>query len=186
MWAIVSGVVTTTQLPYSIHVIFTYLPFFLVGDVLFNSDKRISSTLLIASIVCFLTITFFFRVCVSQFYALEPFPAFLSPTVITMSICTFLLFKQIVVNNNKRQRFYEKIGGYTYLVYLVHALVIRFIGPVIKQIDINEVIKIVLMTILVTVISFFVAMIWAKIRTIINEKYCIEQHVLTVFERIKI
>jgi len=169
IWAIISQATTRYELPYSIGVVASYLSYFIMGNVLYNikSDNKkrnIAIGALLAIIA--VAVTLWDRLSGDTFYLYDAYRAFLSPTVALYSLLIFWMFKHMDIRFN-----WGGIGRHTYMIYLLHTLVLTFIMKVfglswfkleLASVAVITVVVFIISLILSVVISFLLAKLAKK------------------------
>ncbi len=123
----------------------------------------------IISFICFILIFYATEILVkSESEALNPFYfyGFLSPFVVIGSIMTFSFFSCFQFNNP----WIEKIAGYSFNIYLVHALILDVLNKVINQIPLSmgSVERIPILTLTVFLLSLGFSAALEKIATLLH------------------
>lgn len=166
IWAVVSQSTSEYKLPYSLGIIISYMSYFIIGNILYESTKKINSIYVVFGIIIVSVIGTLWRCGNHQFFSMEYYRAFFSPLVVILSISIFLLFKQISINS----KIIEQISNKTYYAYLLHTPILIFIQYLFDKMDINELSKIFIEIVVVSVMSFFVSDIY---KNIINKIICL-------------
>jgi surface polysaccharide O-acyltransferase-like enzyme len=177
--AIISQATSTYILPYSLGVIMSYLGYYMMGSVIYDERKKEDKKMCFAqcAIIFSLSIvTTIYRIKVSQEYAIDPYKAFFSPTVVIMSLICFSVFKNIQIKKLKIE--IELLSNKTLYVYLIHTIVICILFPVVNSLMKNVMMKIVVVVVLGSVISFCVASIWIRIRMIIDKRFHVKELII--------
>ena len=161
LWAVVSQGSSSYALPYSIGVAFSYLGYFIMGNILHNLPVMAKPHVKCwhgLLIIVFLTVlTVQYRLQGHTFYQISPYSSFFSPTVAVMSCIIFCLFKNL--------EFHKDIGwmaGKTYYMYLIHTIV--WYGVLFLRKDWlllgNEILTVCFLTVTVFVVSYFGAVFY--------------------------
>lgn len=148
---------------YSFGVVFAYMGYFLVGNVIYESTKKKSSIKAIAYTslsVLFLVITYLIRQTFAiDRYLCEPYSSFFSPTI---AIASVLLF--IAIRNVNLKLSFGKLPNLMFYVYLFHTLVYQMIFLAIKdRIIYNTIISIMVISIVTFVISLIISLVFVRI-----------------------
>lgn len=162
IWAMVSQATSQYVLPYSIGVVISYLSFFILGDIIYSSRINLKLPLwsAIPIIVALSLVTALFRIKCTQFYTIDPYRAFFSPVVVFLSLLVFISFGEIRLCDNYLIRNFSDI---TYYIYLIHTIVISFIYRIVDRSSYTAVIKVLIVSVVGTVISITVSVIWKRI-----------------------
>lgn len=180
------GLMTSTyKFEWDPGVSFRYLSYFMLGYVIKNNVKKEKSNLksLLLIIIGFIILGFAGYLRYKQalngitednltFALLQPY----SPLPIVSSILIFAGFAKLNFNKDV-----TKISLLTFEIYLIHAGVLDLLKLTIKP-TMNSIIVILVITILTFIISLLLAIIYKKIRKIINNKWHIEDKVLKLLK----
>ena len=139
IWAVISQATSTQSWAYSIGVVFAFISYYLLGDVIrheIEAEKRVGNLLLIALSIVSIAVSYFVRAKGFNYYTLKAYVAFFSPTTVLFAICIFILFGQLTV----RMECYW-LAGYTFEIYLFHMPVLKLLGLIVDQLKINILLK---------------------------------------------
>ena len=159
IWAVVSQASSHQVLPYSIGVVFAYISYFTVGDVIKNivdkgnlicRTKIVSICLLLVSFASAL-VTYFWRKGGHNYYISDAHTNFFSPTIVIYSISVFILFNLLNTNRD-----YSKLSNKTYFIYLFHTIVLIAVSRLIERIGIDNVIVKIIFISLLTLIGAYI------------------------------
>lgn len=172
IWIILSVVSQTTstyRVSYAFGIIFSYVGYFLIGNVIYEnfSNKNKSALFFFLGAVMF-AITFFYRFFTgSKTFAFNQYSSFFSPTVVLASIFIFIAFSNINIKANLK-----KLSDKTFYIYLLHTAIYKIIFMIIgKLIIINEPIMIIIVTLTTFVLSWVFATIYIKLWNICENKF---------------
>ena len=166
IFACVSQYSTTHFLPYDNGNIASYLFYYLAGYYIYDNSlkKHIKnsyrSILYCVIILALAWIGVFVREKFEiTMFDINPFIAFFSPIVITISILTMIMFKDLKVRFNL-----AGLASLTYCVYLFHTPIIFFYKKMImNKIAMPEIIHILFEWGVVTILSFFFSWIYRNV-----------------------
>lgn len=169
IWAVISQRTTTYLLPYSMGVVMSYLSYFLLGNILYNmkkSNKKVCFFVFVGiSIVILVGVTLYYRLQGNNYYQVDPYSAFFSPTMVLISILVFLFFHNLDISADIKW-----LADKTYYIYLFHTPVLIAFEVFYKvKIFNNEIISICVLTIIIFIISVGVACVFEKIINVIND-----------------
>lgn len=167
VWAVVSQSTSEYELPYSIGVICSFLSYFVMGNILYESRIKIKIIFLITGIIIISLVASWWRCDNHQFYSMEYYRAFFSPFVVILSILIFILFKQISVRNSK---IIEWLSAKTYYIYLLHTPIFIFVQYKFERYALNDLNKIWIEMVIVTLLSIGASIIYEKIINILIKK----------------
>ncbi len=161
-WSVVSQMTSTYALPYSIGVVFAFLSYFIIGNVLYeesNTQNKSSRAAMwfCAAIACFL-ITFFSRYARLTNDLFDPYTSFFSPTITLASICIFIGFGKLKINWHC-----EKLSSLTFFMYLFHTPIYGVQFRFRKLLPSNELLAIAAVVILTVLMSLGAAILFTKL-----------------------
>lgn len=159
IWSVGSQAVSSQRIPYALGVVFAFLGYYILGDVILNNDIRIKckSSYFTVAFVMFL-VTFFVRSMGVSYYLFDAFTNFFSPTIVIASICIFAGFKQIDVKSDL-----SWLSGKTFYIYLFHTIIYKLLFKLIGHINgYLELIVIPTIVIITFVIALGIAIIYDK------------------------
>lgn len=132
IWAVGSQAVSSERVAYAIGVVFAFLGYYVLGDVILNDELQLNYKkglyFTVASIM--FLITFIIRYMGVSYYLFNAYTNFFSPTIVIASICIFAGFKQIDV-----KRDLSWLSGKTLYIYLFHAITYRAIFKLLGNIQ---------------------------------------------------
>ena len=167
VWAVISQSTSEYELPYSIGVICSFLSYFVMGNILYESRIKIKVVFLITGIIIISLVATWWRCYNHQFYSMEYYRAFFSPFVVILSILIFILFKKISVRNSKM---IEWLSAKTYYIYLLHTPILIFVQYKFERFSLNELNKIWIEMVIVTLLSIGASIIYEKTINIFIKK----------------
>lgn len=163
IWSIISQATTTYRFPYAIGVVFAFLSYFIIGNIIY--ENSIKEKLCISTLVtlCLLSviITFIWRFIGhnNRMFVYEAYSNFFSPFIICYSICLFTIFTRINIKGN-----YNKFSKYTLYVYLFHTFVYQYLYRIIEQNkNINELMKISALFVGAAIVSWVLSLVFYKL-----------------------
>lgn len=161
-WAMISQATTTYSLPYSIGVVGSFMTYFIMGNILYENQKKHNSTLciLVTLILGFLGIVYSMVVNGGE---INPYKIFFAPHVVALSISVFCLFRSLKIKNNY---IINWIANRTFYIYLVHTPVISLVMKILDKIITNEIVKIIIGSVCVFLCSLIVILVGERIEKI--------------------
>lgn len=175
-FAIVSQLTTTYKLAYSFGVVFSYLAYFILGNVLYENCRKYKNSILffLASILTF-AFVFIFRFITGfneKDYILNQYKVSFIPSIVLASVFLFIAFSNIKINTD-----FKKLPEKTYIIYLYHSFVYNMIFIIMDNIGIpiNEMVTIPVVTILTFVISWVVSTVYLKIWQALEKKFSLKE-----------
>ena len=171
-WAMISQMVTLEKVAYSIGVSVAYLAYFIIGDVvtevLAGIDKNhyqlIRLIITAVSIVC-ICITYVARRLGINYYAYKAYVAFFSPTIIIYSVSVFILFGTIDISINS-----SWLAKRNIYIYAFHTAIMDFVYLPLKNMISNELIFIVMISVITYGLAVLIAIVMYKIVPQIGSK----------------
>lgn len=160
--AVISQSTSTYKVSYSFGVVFSFLSFFLIGNVIYEnvSKKQHSFIFIISSIIVF-SLAFVLRF-VTEYseFSVDPFASWFSPLIFIASVLLFVGFTKMEVKMNL-----AKLSSYTYIIYLLHTKVYTSIIKILeKTVTIDSRTSLFIIA-AVTVITFAISLIGAVVYT---------------------
>lgn len=126
IWAVISQLTSKELLSSSIGVVFAFVAFFLMGDIISNySTKRCNRVLLVLVSLTCIAVMFWFSYFHLMNYTFFPTLLFFSPSIVIYSICMFKLFLSFELKND-----YSKLSGLTFEIYLFHSIVLNILQAI--------------------------------------------------------
>jgi surface polysaccharide O-acyltransferase-like enzyme len=172
-WAFISQATSSYKLAYSLGVVFSFLGYFMVGNVLYESQKNIKNPpniyiyIYILIIVLMYIVTFVVRYLGFSYYLFNAYRNFFSPTIMIASIFVFKVFLNIKIRYNL-----SKISSYTFYVYLFHTItykaIFKIFGDVLSK---YEILNILIVSIFTALISFLCALAYDYIWKFVDKKW---------------
>lgn len=160
--ACISQFTSTYKVSYSFGVIFAFVGYFLIGNVIYENCKNIKPLLVIFCLIISLLLfifTFFFRIYTGfSLYTIDAYVNWFSPTIVIASLLLFISFANIKIKYNL-----SKVSSLTFIIYLFHTEVYLSIIAVINKIIPVFSEYIIIYTFLVTIIAFFISSILSVI-----------------------
>lgn len=175
VWLLLGVINQTTcqyNISYSFGNIFSFLGYFLIGDILYSKFKnrlnKKTIILMILSIILLTAVTFMFRWKTGiMLYDFNPYRSFFSPSIVLISICVFVIFLNLNV-----KRDLSKLSNKTYYIYLIHTFCYVMIFSIIKtRLFINIVVTILLVSLLTFAISWLVSTLYLNLWNQVEEKF---------------
>lgn len=169
---------STHRLAYTTGNVFSYLSYYLVGDVIFsffkNQQKRLKRSrriLICVAIVVIVFCTFFVRQFGVTLYSFDPYKAFFSPTIMLFSILLFLLFNNITISTNL-----SKISNLTFYVYLFHTPVIKVLVTLFRDtLPFGNIALVIILTTVTVIISFGLSLTYTFFWTILERIFKVKE-----------
>ncbi len=173
IWAVVSQVCSSQRLAYAIGVVFAFLGYFLMGDVIrYEIANGWNPNKIALVVICMLCVTgsFAFRYLGHNYYIAESYINFFSPTIMVYSICIFSIFGSI-----NMQRSFGSIVGLTFELYLFHTIILNGISPLLLERGLAPALGELFIVVATFVVSMIVAFLYKKLWLMIMKRTKIEE-----------
>lgn len=158
VWAVGSQAFSGEDISYSIGVVYAFLGYYILGDLILNEVKIKHKTVfyffIAATMFCLTFVARFMGVTRWMFNA---YTSFFSPTITIASICIFMGIKQLDIKKD-----FSWLAGKTFYIYIFHTIVYSAIFDMMKKMDIVGKLEPVVI-VLITMATFFIALICAVI-----------------------
>ena len=160
IWAVGSQAVSSYRVAYTIGIVFAFLGYYLMGDVILNEIelKRRPSFYFIISLLMF-GLAFVARFAGITYYLFDAYTNFFSPFIVVASICVFAGTKGIMINHD-----WSWLSSMTFYIYIFHTLVFSIIFKFTDRVFGNngEVILIPIIVVVTFIISLGIAVVYDK------------------------
>lgn len=174
IFACISQGTSTYNVSYSFGVVFSFLGYFLLGNVIYENIRnlrfKVSILFIISSIFIFIFV-FLLRVYTGFWmYTVDPYINWFSPLIILASVLLFIGFDNIKIIINL-----SKISSKTYFIYLFHTrvylILIGIFEMLFPQLTINPELYITIISLLTFFVSFLLSIVYLKIWSILERKF---------------
>ncbi|MDD5923418.1 MAG: acyltransferase family protein [Clostridia bacterium] len=165
--ACISQFFSTYRASYAIGVVFCYLSYYIVGNVIYeeslttkdireNNRRRFNPFILLLVSIGLMFITLAFRLKGFVYYSVDPYVSFFSPTIVVASVLIFIAFTKLNLKTNV-----NKIAGFTFYIYIFHTIWHRIImGVLTKIFPTGELFLILIGTVLTFIVSLVSAYVY--------------------------
>lgn len=163
-WAIISQATTNYRFPYSIGVVFSFVSYYLLGDVIRNKARGKASVYFLGYLL-FFAATFAVRLLGynNVKFVSDAYTNFFAPLIALGSLCLFAFFGRLKLTKD-----FHKVGRYTYYVYLFHTFVYRqLIGLFVNM---NSIISTLAVSVLTFLISLILAVLFDRLYRPLRKK----------------
>ena len=153
---------STYLISYSFGIVFAYMGYFLVGNVLYSRIKKHKNgwIYIIVAIILLCTATMLRQVLNISVYTESPYVSFFSPLVTISSILFFLGFSKFRINIS-----FGNLPLYTFYIYLFHTAVYEMIFMIIKdRIFVNPLINIFVVSFVTFIVSLLISILFNKLQ----------------------
>lgn len=171
--ACISQSTSTYQVSYSFGVVFAFLAFFLIGNVIYENCRKMKkffSVIFVFGAICVFTLTYVIR-CRTGFslYVVNPYTSWFSPLIVVASILLFIGFANMRVDINC-----SKLSSTTFIIYLFHTkvylAVIALFKRLIPQITNHITIFTLIVSAVALAISFLLSVVYLRIWNWLEKK----------------
>lgn len=172
LFAVISQATSTYNVSYSFGVVFSFVGFFLVGNVIREnmSDRKHPCIYFFLSFLLFIIVFILRSVTKYSKFTVNAYLSWFSPLILLASILLFIGFSNINIKINL-----QKFSSYTYIMYLLHTkvylLIIKVFDKLIPPFRDSTEIFVVMVTISTFVISLICAAIYNKLWKYFENKY---------------
>lgn len=184
--AMISQLTSTYSVSWAFGIIFSFVGYFLVGNVIYENMSRIKfkGLYFIFAIICY-ALLFVFRDSTLFIKHYEnAHSSWFCPLIIISSICVFIAFGGIKIKTNL-----GKLSGYTYVIYLLHTKVytvlLLLFEKFIPSVTGNYIVYITIVTILAFIISCVGAMIYDSLWSLLEKKFNLKEKYNNLINRSK-
>ncbi len=171
VWAVVSQSVSNQNKAYSIGTIFAFCGYYLLGDVIHRSVRRIkvkSIVIVVVSLFC-VCLSFVFRFFGYNYYTNDALKAFFSPAICIYSVCMFVLFSRLIWIKIDSSWLSNK----TYYAFLLHGNVINALWAWLG----NKINTPIVGIGTISILAFVIAVLFATIFDIVWRGVTIKAHI---------
>lgn len=115
--AMISQLTSTYSVSWAFGIIFSFVGYFLVGNVIYENMSRIKfkGLYFIFAVICYVILFIYRGRGGYTDYCLDPYLNCFSPMMLIASVCVFIGFGGIKINIDL-----SRLSGYTYVLYLLH------------------------------------------------------------------
>ncbi|WP_408069575.1 acyltransferase [Butyrivibrio sp. JL13D10] len=174
VWACISQYYSSYRSAYSMGIVFAYCSYFMLGNILYERAHsliplkgvklRWSAIRSLFIILFIYIVVFYIRYRGFRYYEFDAYSNFFSPLIMVYSVVVFWFFSRISINIK-----IDFLSRYSFLVYLSHTIVYIELFQWLKEcLPHNEILSIIVVTVLTIVVSFIVAISFYKL---INRLY---------------
>lgn len=174
--AMISQLTSTYSVSWAFGIIFSFVGYFLVGNVIYENMSRIKfkGLYFIFAIICY-ALLFVFRDSTLFIKHYEnAYSSWFCPLIIISSICVFIAFSGIKIKINL-----GKLSGYTYVIYLLHTKVyivlLKLFEKFISSVTGNYIVYVAIVTILAFIISCVGAIIYGSLWSLLEKKFNLKE-----------
>lgn len=160
VFAVISQISTSYSVSYSFGIVFSFLGYFLIGNVIYEHLPKKGHGLIyiLLSLICFLSVFVFRGVTKYSKFSVDAFSSWFSPMILIACVLLFLGFSNINIKANLKE-----LSGNTYVIYLVHTKIYLLIMGVLDKFIPSFRNYTEIYVLVVTVFAFIISLICAKI-----------------------
>lgn len=158
VWAVVSQSLSGQLAAYEIGVIFSFLSYYLIGDVILNFvDLKHGTAWYFCIAAVMFVLTFVARYRGAMYYMDNAYTAFFSPFIVVASICVFAGVKNIRVDRDL-----SWLSNKTFYIYMFHSVIytvlVRRAWPMFGTK--HELLQIIVIVVLTFILSLLVSIVY--------------------------
>lgn len=174
--AMISQLTSTYSVAWSFGIIFSFVGYFLVGNVIYENMSRIKfkGLYFIFAVICYVLLFIYRGRGGYTDYCLDPYLNCFSPMMLIASVCVFIGFGGIKINIDL-----SRLSGYTYVLYLLHTKVyivlLKLFEKFIPSVTGNYIVYIAILTILAFIISCVGAMVYDFLWSLLEKKFKLKE-----------
>lgn len=174
--AMISQLTSTYSVAWSFGIIFSFVGYFLVGNVIYENMSRIKfkGLYFIFAIVSYALLFLYRGITGFSRFSIDAYSNWFSPLIIIASICVFIAFSGIKIKINL-----GKLSGYTYVIYLLHTkvyiILLKLLEKFIPSVTGNYIVYIAIVTILALIISCVGAMVYDFLWSLLEKKFKLKE-----------
>ena len=160
LWAVRSQAVSNQSAAYAMGVVFAFLGYYLVGDIILNYvNLQHKPFFYYTAAGIMFVLTFIARFMGATYYLSNAYTNFFSPFITIASLCIFAAVKNSNVKKN-----WSWLAGKTFYIYIFHTIVYTYIFDVFESLGIvgSEIVRIFIISALTFLISLIIAIFYDK------------------------
>lgn len=166
------------SISYSFGVVFAYMGYFLVGNVIYENFRinRLSWLFFAIAMVLF-SVTFIIRFINGEnIYSVNPYKSFFSPTIVIASLGVFLGFSNISFNHSL-----GKLPKRSFYIYLFHTIVYQSVFMLLRnKVYGNELVMVLLVSTVTFVLSYFVSVAFEILLGLVDRRLGIKEKIMSI------
>lgn len=158
--AMISQLTSTYSVAWAFGIIFSFVGYFLVGNVIYENMSRIKfkGLYFIFAVICYVILFIYRGRGGYTDYCLDPYLNCFSPMMLIASVCVFICFGGIKINIDL-----SRLSGYTYVLYLLHTNVYIVLYVLTRRMFPSLIEHYILCLIVITMLTFIISCIGAMI-----------------------
>lgn len=158
--AMISQLTSTYSVSWAFGIIFSFVGYFLVGNVIYENMSRIKfkGLYFIFAVICYVLLFVYRGITGFSRFSIDAYSNWFSPLIIIASICVFIAFGGIKIKTNL-----GKLSGYTYVIYLLHTNVYIVLYVLTRRMFPSLIEHYILCLIVIAMLTFIISCIGAMI-----------------------
>lgn len=174
--AMISQLTSTYSVAWSFGIIFSFVGYFLVGNVIYENMSRIKfkGLYFIFAIICYALLFLYRGITGFSKFSIDAYSNWFSPLIIIASICVFIAFSGIKIKAS-----FGKLSGYTYVLYLLHTNVYIVLYVLTRRMFPSLIEHYILCLIVIAMLTFIIscigAMIYDLLWSLLEKKFNIKE-----------
>lgn len=174
--AMISQLTSTYSVSWAFGIIFSFVGYFLVGNVIYENMSRIKfkGLYFIFAIICYALLFLYRGITGFSKFSIDAYSNWFSPLIIIASICVFIAFSGIKIKAS-----FGKLSGYTYVLYLLHTNVYIVLYVLTRRMFPSLIEHYILCLIVIAMLTFIIscigAMIYDLLWSLLEKKFNIKE-----------
>ena len=174
--AMISQLTSTYSVSWAFGIIFSFVGYFLVGNVIYENMSRIKfkGLYFIFAIISYVLLFVYRGITGFLRFSIDAYSNWFSPLIIIASICVFIAFSSIKIKINL-----GKLSGYTYVIYLLHTNVYIVLYVLTRRMFPSLIEHYILCLIVIAMLTFIIscigAMIYDLLWSLLEKKFNIKE-----------
>ena len=174
--AMISQLTSTYSVSWAFGIIFSFVGYFLVGNVIYENMSRIKfkGLYFIFAVICYILLFIYRGRGGYTDYCLDPYLNCFSPLMLIASVCVFIGFGGIKINIDL-----SRLSGYTYVLYLLHTNVYIVLYVLTRRMFPSLIEHYILCLIVIAMLTFIIscvgAMIYDSLWSLLEKKFNLKE-----------
>lgn len=174
--AMISQLTSTYSVAWAFGIIFSFVGYFLIGNVIYENMSRIKfkGLYFIFAVICYVLLFIYRGRGGYTDYCLDPYHNCFSPMMLIASVCVFIGFGGIKINIDL-----SRLSGYTYVLYLLHTNVYIVLYVLTRRMFPSLIEHYILCLIVIAMLTFIIscigAMIYDLLWSLLEKKFNIKE-----------
>lgn len=174
--AMISQLTSTYSVSWAFGIIFSFVGYFLVGNVIYENMSRIKfkGLYFIFAVICYILLFIYRGRGGYTDYCLDPYLNCFSPLMLIASVCVFIGFGGIKINIDL-----SRLSEYTYVLYLLHTNVYIVLYVLTRRMFPSLIEHYMLCLIVIAMLTFIIscigAMIYDSLWSLLEKKFNLKE-----------